>query len=575
MDNLKATSPSPEILMFLFPLHSPQPPSQATPLGAPPTRSTSHRTPYGRSPAFWYLPVPYSPRGCQYLDSFTLSPHQGHTYRSTLSKTLHLPQLHLSRSAAFTTATSTCHFTYSTAHPFLITGVLNTHTCTQLAMPYKRLCLSPSLSGLLFTSPTLAPDPCYFSKDSPVLMTASLLTPSDFTLLIITRTKTRPTPNMSAEAPATSDPLMELVNAFKAALRPTSTPPSASGCPMAMPAMFAGEAAECSGFLLQINLYIQMQPQQFLSENDKVAFLISLFTGKALQWAKAIWNSNNPIINSSEQFTDHFSEVFSTATNTLTTSDQLFRLHQGSSVNDYTLHFRTLTVASGWNEIVVLGAYQQGLNPENCVAMALYGDSIGLESFLQRTTRVSQRLATCQPPVTAPQPASVAACYPLEQFPPVGRVRTKLPPPRYHHLNTFPRVWDSAHHLQRAVCRHKSFTDAKRRAAPLCQPGDQVWLSTRDLRLPCRKLSPRYIGLFRILRQINEVTFQLQLPPRYRVHPTFHVSLLKAFSPSATDTPGAEAEPPSPEILDQPSIYTVHEILDSWRRGGCLEYLID
>ncbi|KAL0150962.1 hypothetical protein M9458_053734, partial [Cirrhinus mrigala] len=41
------------------------------------------------------------------------------------------------------------------------------------------------------------------------------------------------------------------------------------------------------------------------------------------------------------------------------------------------------------------------------------------------------------------------------------------------------------------------------------------------------------------------------------------------------ETPGAEAEPPPPEVLDQPSIYTVHKILDSRRRGGHLEYLID
>ncbi len=42
-----------------------------------------------------------------------------------------------------------------------------------------------------------------------------------------------------------------------------------------------------------------------------------------------------------------------------------------------------------------------------------------------------------------------------------------------------------------------------------------MWLSTRDLRLrlPCKKLSPCYIGPFKIQRQINEVTYQLQLPP--------------------------------------------------------------
>ncbi|KAL0149050.1 hypothetical protein M9458_055665 [Cirrhinus mrigala] len=223
--------------------------------------------------------------------------------------------------------------------------------------------------------------------------------------------------NISTKTPAASDPLAELVNAFKAAFQPTPAPPSALRSPMAMPATFAGETAECSGFLLQVNLYIQVQPQQFPLENAQVTFLTSLLTSKALQWAKAIWNSDNPIIHSYEQFTSHFSEVFSTATGSLTTSDQLFRLQQcTSSVNDYTLHFRTLVAASSWNKIMLLGAYRQGLNPDIRAAMALYDDSIGLESFLQRTTRVSQRLAPCQPSVKAPQSASVAASFPVPEL---------------------------------------------------------------------------------------------------------------------------------------------------------------
>ncbi|KAI2648567.1 Transposon Tf2-8 polyprotein [Labeo rohita] len=195
---------------------------------------------------------------------------------------------------------------------------------------------------------------------------------------------------MSTETPAASDPFLELVNAFKAALIPP-TPPAASGSPMAVPAKYAGEAAECSGFLLQVNLYIQMQPQQFPTERTKVAFL---------------------------NFAPHWKgpEVFSTATGTLSTSDQLFRLHQGSSsIHDYTLHFRTLAAASGWNEVSLLGAYRQGLNPEIRSAMAIYDDNIGLEAFLLRTTRVSQQLAACQPPVTAPPAVSVAASPPVPE----------------------------------------------------------------------------------------------------------------------------------------------------------------
>ncbi|KAL0183501.1 hypothetical protein M9458_019197 [Cirrhinus mrigala] len=100
----------------------------------------------------------------------------------------------------------------------------------------------------------------------------------------------------------------------------------------------------------------------------------------------------------------------------LSTSDQLFRLLQGNStIHQYSLHFRTLAAASGWNETALLSAYRQGLNPQIRSAMALYDDSIGLETFLQRTARVSQRLAACQPTITTPQPASVVACTPVPE----------------------------------------------------------------------------------------------------------------------------------------------------------------
>lgn len=142
-------------------------------------------------------------------------------------------------------------------------------------------------------------------------------------------------------------------------------------------------------------------------------------------------------------------------------------------------------------------------------------------------------------------------------------------------------VWDSAHvQLQQAVRRHKTQADRRRLRTPIYQPGQKVWLSTRNirLRLPCRKLNPRFIGPFPIERQLNEVTYRLKLPRQYRISPSFHVSLLKPFiepvSPCPSDDPSVDVPPPPVPVEDEP-IYGIRTILDSRRRGPRLEYLID
>jgi hypothetical protein len=69
----------------------------------------------------------------------------------------------------------------------------------------------------------------------------------------------------------------------------------------------------------------------------------------------------------------------------------------------------------------------------------------------------------------------------------------------------------------------------KRRTATFAV-GDMVWLKTDHLQLPStstRKLAPRWVGPFTILQRIGEVSYKLQLPEHWKMHPTFHVSLLK------------------------------------------------
>ncbi|XP_057195266.1 bolA-like protein 1 isoform X1 [Triplophysa rosa] len=147
-----------------------------------------------------------------------------------------------------------------------------------------------------------------------------------------------------------------------------------------------------------------------------------------------------------------------------------------------------------------------------------------------------------------------------------------------HWFRESERVW--AHkHLQQAICRQKRYADTQHSPTPQYQPGQLVWLSTRDLRLrqPCRKLSPKYIGPFPILHQVNPVTYRLQLPAHYCISSSFHVSLLKPHhDPVSVPSTEPDAEPPPPPPLDiSQQIYRVESILDSRRRGGRLEYLVD
>ena len=70
-------------------------------------------------------------------------------------------------------------------------------------------------------------------------------------------------------------------------------------------------------------------------------------------------------------------------------------------------------------------------------------------------------------------------------------------------------------------------------------PGDRVYLSTKNLALPkgrAKKLLPKFIGLYKVVEaHTTASTVTFELPPELtarQVHPTFHVSLLRAHVPN-------------------------------------------
>jgi hypothetical protein len=86
--------------------------------------------------------------------------------------------------------------------------------------------------------------------------------------------------------------------------------------------------------------------------------------------------------------------------------------------------------------------------------------------------------------------------------------------------------------LRVAQTRQKSYADNRRRPLEF-EEGDHVYLKVSPLHGMRRfkvkgKLSPRFIGPFRIFRRVGEMAYQLELPNNLSdVHNVFHVSQLK------------------------------------------------
>jgi len=102
--------------------------------------------------------------------------------------------------------------------------------------------------------------------------------------------------------------------------------------------------------------------------------------------------------------------------------------------------------------------------------------------------------------------------------------------------------------LQAATERQKKYADQKRRDMIL-KVDDMVLLSTKNLAIKAdgtKKFYPRFVGPFKVTRTFGKkadapdytpTAARLDLPPNCRIHPVFHVSLLRPFVPPELTTP--------------------------------------
>ncbi len=71
---------------------------------------------------------------------------------------------------------------------------------------------------------------------------------------------------------------------------------------LAFPEKFDGSPTRCKGFLLQCSMFVNQQSMLYPTEESRIAFVCSLLTGRALDWATAVWSENRPTFPSFRAF---------------------------------------------------------------------------------------------------------------------------------------------------------------------------------------------------------------------------------------------------------------------------------
>ena len=141
----------------------------------------------------------------------------------------------------------------------------------------------------------------------------------------------------------------------------------------------------------------------------------------------------------------------------------------------------------------------------------------------------------------------------------------------------FGNIWkETRRHISKAQEAYKRRVDKHRNPTEF-EVGDQVWLSTKNLRFrenPSPKLRPKWVGPFSITVKKSPVVYQLHLPSSIPVHPIFHISLLKPYRFKSGLTLPSSAPPPIPTVEDIEEEYTPEKILEHRRRRTRVEYLV-
>jgi len=109
----------------------------------------------------------------------------------------------------------------------------------------------------------------------------------------------------------------------------------------------------------------------------------------------------------------------------------------------------------------------------------------------------------------------------------------------------------------------KKYYDRKATEQPSIEVGDLIMLNVKNIRTkrPSKKLSPKLYGPFKVLEKKGSRAYKLEISPRWKIHPVFHISLLEPYR--ASNRPKREQPPRDSEEINGDSEWKIERIVKS------------
>ena len=140
-------------------------------------------------------------------------------------------------------------------------------------------------------------------------------------------------------------------------------PPTSAKAPkISMPDKFDGNRRKFRGFVNQVKLVFQMQPNTYHTDMIKIGFIGSLLSGPALNWFASLMEKSSPLLSNMKDFSTQFKASFGDTDKARTAASKIRTLHQGNQpASVYSSEFQQLASDLDWNDAALMEQFRFGL----------------------------------------------------------------------------------------------------------------------------------------------------------------------------------------------------------------------